>query len=368
MNDVAELKQFVVAHARAQGIGPARYRAVLERVRTDEDGTPGSWVHEWTRAGERRERDGDLLDATRHYTMARFPYTRGDARREALERSVAAFDKWRAATAPGIERLDLDLPEGRVRCWAAGLSATEPRPLLLVSGGIVSAKEQWAQALVQTARLGMAGVVWEMPGVGENPLRYDAGSWRILPALLDLLAGRARVSETYAIALSFSGHLALRAAVADQRLRGVVTAGAPVSEFFTDVTWQRRLPRITVDTLAALTGTTPDTVLPHMRDWALTKKQLGALGIPVAAIVSRRDEIIPPGDPQLLRSHVRRLRVMDNDDVHGSPRYAGETRLWTVDALLEMRGGNLGRRSGIHLAMRLLRARRALTGTRGAAA
>jgi hypothetical protein len=368
MNDVAELKQFVVAHARAQGIPPARYQAVLDRVDTDEDGPPGSWVHEWTRAGEGRERDGDLLDAARHYNMARFPHAGGGARREALRRCVDAFDRWRAAQAPGIERLELDLPEGRVRCWATGLSATQPLPLLLVSGGIVSVKEQWAQVLVRTARLGMAGVVWEMPGVGENPLRYGAGSWRVVPALLDLLAGRAQVHETYAIALSFSGHLALRAAVDDSRLRGVVTAGAPVSEFFADVTWQRRLPRITVDTLAALTGTGPDAVLGHMRDWALTKKQLGALDVPVAAIVSRRDEIIPPADPQLLRSHVRRLRVMDNDDVHGSPRYADETRLWTVDALLEMRGGNLGRRSGIHLAMRALRARRALAGIRGGAA
>lgn len=368
MNDIAELKQFVHAHARAQGIPPARSQAVLDRIETDEDGTPGSWVREWTRAGEARERDGDLLDAGRHYALARFPYADGDARRDAQVRCVTAFDRWRTTDAPAVEPLELDLPDGRVRCWATGLSATEPRPLLLVSGGIISVKEQWARVLLLTRRLGMAGVVWEMPGVGENPLRYDADSWQILPAMLDALAGRARVDDAYAIALSFSGHLAMRAAVDDSRLRGVITAGAPVSEFFVDTRWQERLPRVTVDTLAALTGTTAGTALPHMRDWGLTRKQLNALDIPLAAIVSRRDEIIPPSDPQLLRSRVPQLRVMDNDDVHGSPDHAAETRLWTLDALLEMRGGNLGRRSGIHVAMRLLRARRALTRSRGAAA
>lgn len=368
MNDTAELKQFVLAHARAQGIPPARSAAVLDRIETDEDGTPGSWVHEWTRAGEAREREGDLLDAGRHYALARFPYADGGARQEAQARCVTAFDRWRSTDAPGVEPLELDLPGGRVRCWATGLSATDPRPLLLVSGGIISVKEQWAQVLVLTRRLGMAGVVWEMPGVGENPLRYGAESWRIVPALLDALAGRARVEDAYAIALSFSGHLALRAAVDDSRLRGVITAGAPVSEFFTDTRWHERLPRVTVDTLAALTGTTADTVLPHMREWGLTREQLGALDIPVAAIVSRRDEIIPAADPGLLRTSVARLRVMDNDDVHGSPGHAAETRLWTLDALLEMRGGNLGRRSSIHLALRLLRARRALARTRGGAA
>jgi esterase FrsA len=366
-NDVGELKQYVVAHARAQRLSRADYRAVLDRITGDDDGAEGSWAVEWSRAGRALESRDRMLEAVRFFTMARFPYVDGPARQDALERSVAAFDRWRSATTT-IERLDVPVPDGgRVRCWTSGLTG-DGRPLVLVSGGIVSTKEQWAPLLPLLGRLGFAGVVTEMPGVGENTLRYTADSWQMLSHILDAVRDRADVSRTHAVCLSFSGHMALRAALDDARIRSIITVGAPVAAFFTDPAWQRRLPRVTVDTLAHITGTKDADgeadVLGRMAGWALTGERLGSLRIPVHYLASRRDEIIPPDDPLLLRRHVRHLSLLENDDVHGSPRHAMESRLWVLLSLLRARGTRDPRTAALAGLLATLRARHRLAGPR----
>lgn len=349
MNDIDELKQFVQVHAKAQNI--TGYERVLERIRNDDNERAGSWAREWMNSATSLERGGRLLEASRHYTMARFPYVDCSARQRALECAISCFDRWRKENTD-IQRLHVTLPNGTFHCWTAGLSTKRHRPVMLIMGGIVSTKEQWAPVLRTVDRLGVAGVVTEMPGTGENTLPYDGESWRMLPALLDSIADQADVEHTYALALSFSGHMALRCAVEDLRIRGIVTSGVPVRTFFTDVAWQHALPRITVNTLAHLTGTTPGEVTGHIRHWALTPEQLGALDIPVHCMVSRRDEIIPASDVRLLSRHVPETSFLEQDDVHGSPRHVIESRLWTVRSLLHMRRAGFPVRIGVYAILR----------------
>lgn len=335
---------------------PRRHRRLLDRITTDEGDRAGSWVHEWSAEAGRLAAGGHLLTACRHYNMARFPYVDGPARQRALEECVGAFDAWRA-DGTGIEPVTADLPGGPVPCWSIDLSARDRRPLLLVMGGIVSVKEQWAPVLVQARRLGMAGLVAEMPGVGQNPLRYGPESMSLVSELLDAVADRADVDRTYAVALSFSGHLALRAAVDDSRIRGIITAGAPVRRFFTDTVWQAGLPRVTVDTLTHISGNG----LAGLRSMALEEKDLKALTVPVYCLVSRRDEIIPGEDPAFIRRHVRDTRVVENDDVHGSPRTFLDSRLWIMRSILELTGGRAPQRAALTT---LLGARRAFRAAR----
>ncbi|MER7519750.1 alpha/beta hydrolase [Streptomyces sp. NPDC126499] len=366
MNDVTELKRFVEVHGRILGIPGGRLAQVLGRIRHDEDGAPGSWAREWTEAGVELERRGREVEAGRHFNIARFPYVDGPARADAQARTVASFDRWRLGGS-GIQRVDLDLSGGRVRCWAAGLAPRggERAPVLLLSGGIVSVKEQFGPILAKAGRLGLTVVATEMPGVGENEQRYGADSHRMVSEILDALADRADTDRTVAVMMSFSGHMALKAALHDKRIQGVVTAGAPIGDFFTDTGWRPRVPRVTVDTLAHLTGHGPDTVLPRLADLALTPEELSALQVPVAYTVSARDEIIPPGDRLLLENHVRDLRLLVHDDVHGSPSHVAESRLWSLRSALDALGGYGPQRRFLGLALAALRFRERLTGTGG---
>jgi esterase FrsA len=329
VNDLAELKRYVAIHAKGQDI--TGYERLLDRIRTDGDG-PGSWAGEWCAEGDRLAERGKHLEASRYYIMARFPFVDGPARRRAYEKSLESFAMWRAGQ--DIHRVDVDADGLRISGWHSGLSKGERKPLLVVMGGFLTVKEQWAPALSVFSQLGLATIVTEMPGVGENEVPYDRNAWRFLSRLLDGVADRADVSQTYALAMSFSGHLALRCAMEDSRIKGVITVGAPVNGFFTDTAWQKELPRVTVDTLNHLTGGD----LADMRDWALTPEHLSKLDTPVAYVASLRDEVIPPADPAMLRAHVPDVEILSHDDVHGSPSHLTETKLWLVLSLARMRG------------------------------
>jgi len=357
MNDLIELKEYVRVHARGQRI--PRYGTILDRIETDDGGGPGSWVGEWCAAGTDLQRQGRHVDAVRHFALARFPFVDGPARQDAAERCVAAVQRWRADRTD-VAPLAVELKDGTVRCWTSGLSTRERRPLFLVMGGIVSVKEQWAPMLAHAGRLGMAVVVTEMPSVGENTVPYGPDSWRMTAGLLDDLADRADVSQTYVTALSFSGHLALRCAVDDPRIRAVVTVGAPVGRFFTDEQWQRRLPAITLDTLAHLMGVPAEDVPGGLADRALAVEQLQALEIPVYYVASRRDEIVPYAETGLLREGVRRLELIEHDDVHASPEHVLETQLWTTRALLHARGSRSAQAGLLGLLLGVARVRRRL--------
>jgi hypothetical protein len=341
-----ELRDLVLLHARAQGLDPARAKQVLERVRRPWGDGPGSWGRVWTEAGDALAEAGRHADACRHYALGRFPYPDGNDRALAAARCAESFERGAPA---GAERLDVTLPEGTVRCWTAGLGAPgrpgPRRPLLLVIGGIVSVKEQWAPILARAGALGFAVLVTELPGVGENTLPYRADSARMISAVLDAVGERADVARTFAIALSFGGHLALRCALADRRLRGIATVGAPVAAFFQDAVWQRQVPVTTVRTLAHLTGTDPSVVFGFTRGWALGEAELRSLDVPVSYVASLRDEIVPLGDAALLRRCVPAAEVVVNDDVHGSPEHLAATRAQLLRAVLRASGAGAVRRA-----------------------
>ncbi|MER5757256.1 alpha/beta hydrolase [Streptomyces sp. NPDC002088] len=360
MNDVAELKLYGLAHARAQNITQAAYEAVCDRIFSDNEDEVGSWVGEWSLEAARLEAEGRLLEACGYYNLARFPAVDGPARERALKKCVEACAAW--AEDHGVTRLDVPVLGATVPCWASGLSATERRPLLLVMGGIISIKEQWMPLLAQASRLGMAVLVAELPGVGENPLPYTADSWRMLSRLLDAVRDTADVEHTYGLTLSFSGHAALRCAVHDRRIKGIITIAAPVSSFFSDLRWRRGLPRITIETLAGLTRTTPADITGDMSSWALTDAELAALDIPVHYLATHEDAIIPAEDVARLRATVAGTKILEYHDGHAGPGNAAETRLWIFLSLLRMRRVRGPRTALLAAVAGVLRLRRLMAG------
>ncbi|MEU5403434.1 alpha/beta fold hydrolase [Streptomyces sp. NPDC005963] len=336
MNHLEELKEFARLHARGQGMTERQVAAVLPWITTDEPGHPGSWARVWTAEADRLAFAGRPIDACRRYALARFPHHGDDDRVRAQHNCVRTFDDWRRRR--GIERLVLDHPGGTVAAWTAGLDGGRRRPLVVIMGGIVSVKEQWAPLLPKLARLGYAAIATEMPGVGENTLRYRADSWELFPHLLDRLGDRARVTQTSVLGLSFSGHLALRAAAVDSRIRSVHTVGAPVADFFTDPLWWPRVPGITRETLRRLTGVADqDELRTVLADFALDAATLESVRVPVNYVVSKRDEIIPAGERELLARTLPRVRFKEFDDVHGSPAHLGALRSWLIASLVRVR-------------------------------
>jgi esterase FrsA len=349
-----ELKQLVLLHARSQGLSIPHCQTILGAIRSDGGDTPDSWVAVWCAKAEACLARGDQLGACRHFNMARFPYLDGIARESAHHRCVVAFQSW--ASERNVKRVDIALDDGHVGVW---LDAETPKhwPLLLVMGGIVSIKEQWGQMIPLARRLRMCIAVTEMPGVGDNTLRYQPDSWRMVTALLNRLADDCDVGQTYMLALSFSGHLALQASLRDSRLRGVLTVGAPVHAFFSEQSHWRHLPETTLRTLAHVTGFAKGRLPSFMKDFSLTADELARIDIPVSYVASRKDEIIPSSEYRMLRDYAPRWRLIEHDDVHGSPHHLLATRLFLIHSLLDMRGGSIIKRRLLGFARWLLRIR-----------
>ncbi|MFD9125594.1 alpha/beta hydrolase [Kitasatospora sp. NPDC059571] len=329
-----ELRELAALHTEAQGLDEETCTRVLGRITRAWGDGAGAWGTEWAAEGDRLAARGRHLEAARLHAMGRFPFPGDPARGYAQRRCVEEFDRWRAAQPMPIGRLEVPGPGGRAVCWTAGLSAAAPRPLLVVMGGIVSVKEQWGPLLAAAEDLGVAMAVTELPGVGENTLPYDVAAPRMLSAVLDALADRADVHRTAAVALSFGGHLALRCAATDPRIRAVATVGAPVRQFFEDAGWQRRVPQTTVGTLARLTRHAPPVVFGYLRGWGLADTELAGLDIPVRYIASLRDEIVPLGEAATLRAAAPGTSVTVFDDVHGSPAHLAETRGLLLETVL----------------------------------
>jgi hypothetical protein len=333
---VDELKSFAGLHAKAQGVDARTLRAVLGRVDDDGDG-PRSWVHAWSEQARRAEGRGRDLAAAGLYGLARFPFVNGPAREAAHRGSVAAFERWRVAAAPGVRRT-VASPAGTFT-YVASTSAPRGAPVLIVIGGIVSPKEQWGQMLGLSRRIGMTVAVTEMPGVGENTLRYTPESATQLSALLDDLqqvTGARCIA--YALAFSFGGHLAMRCALDDARIRGIATVGAPIDAFFAIGARWPTIPSVTRRTMEHLTGV-PESALPRrLPDWRLTADELGRLSIPIRYVASARDEIIPAADPAALAHAAPDVGIVTFDDVHGSPAHLAQVRAWLALSLLRMRG------------------------------
>jgi hypothetical protein len=99
----------------------------------------------------------------------------------------------------------------------------------------------------------------------------------------------------------------------------------------------------------------------RIRGWAIPASLLAGIEIPVSAIVSSADEIIPPGDARILHEHIRDLRLMENDDIHGSPRRTTATRLWTLLSVMRMQPGRRVRQALVGSALTGVRIRQRLT-------
>lgn len=325
-------------HARAQNMDLSRCRRILSRIEVFEREGEGGWGHEWEKEGDLEVAAGKPQSAFQYYNLARFPYPGNDDMEAAHEKCVKTFTSW--AKSKGIEFKRLKARVKGVDIPFYFRSAGTNKPLLLVMGGIVSIKEQWQAFLWAGKKLGVSVLVAEMPGVGENALVYDRSAYDYLSELIDTVQDLADVSHTHIVAMSFSGNLALRQALDDSRIRAITTVGAPVYRFFTDTQWWRQVPLTTKKTLAHLCAVEEGAVFDYIARFSIEGEDLKDLTIPVYYVRSVNDEIIPPGEKDVLMRHVSALNMREYKDVHGSPNHMGDLQKYVPMTVLKEAGTN----------------------------
>jgi esterase FrsA len=331
-----ELKELVLLHTQAQGISFEYSKSILEKITSEEGNQPGSWVYEWSKDAHSLYKKARWLEAAQLYNLARFPFIQSPAHIEAHQACINSFNQW-LLTKANTQTLEIKTPQGTFKTYFTSGSEQKKRPLLVVCGGIVSIKEQWAAFIENADTLGMAIALVEMPGVGENEIVYSPTAWKMFSALLDGLSQLAEVNNTYLVALSFSGQMAIQSAIADKRIQAITTASAPIHHFFSDRQWWNQVPITTKRTLAHLMGIDIKDLFAAISPMALTQTQLKSLAIPLNYIFSLRDEIIPISEKSFLQHHTSKLNLKQFNDVHGSPNHMKEVKFWILLSLLKNR-------------------------------
>jgi esterase FrsA len=352
---VDELKVLIRLHILTQDVNHEVFYRVLDGIETDDDG-PGGWVARWEDEGDRQRAAGRLIDAMQCYNFARFPVIDSLARSRAHDKCLAAWRAWAQASKAPVETTAVAF-QGALVPIHISTAAGPDRPWVLVMGGIVSLKEQWYRTLADGAKLGFRVAVADFPGVGENALAYRADSHRFLSALIDHLHQRGQAAPVYTLGISFGGHLAVRCALEDARVAGVIASGSPLQRFFTDRAWQDRVPETTRRTLAHLCRVQSAALWPLLEGFAVHAAELRGLRVPLCYIASRRDEIVPFDETALIRAEVPHGRVVIFDDVHGSPHHIREIRKLIPLTLLRMDGRAPVLRAALWLLLQIARVR-----------
>jgi esterase FrsA len=336
MSALSEAKQFVGLHARHMGLRPAFVAGILGRISSLDGAGPASWVHEWSVEADAAVREREGRTAANLYNLARFPCADTTAKLHAAERAAQTLGTWLATHGAG-ERRTARVQGNRVT-FLFRAAARPDAPLVILMGGIVSLKEQWAGFLALGPRLGCAVAIVDFPGVGENGVLYTRAAAGVFGAIMDAIEADCDTRHTLIVAPSFGGHLAILRAHTDARVRGIVTIGAPLAHFFTDPRVRHAMPAITSAALMQAMGSDIGAFDRRLSELALGELELAALPVPLTYVASLRDEIIPPQEWQEAAALTNKLRIYPFDDVHGAPRHLREIRLLILAALLRHAG------------------------------
>lgn len=324
-----ELKNFVLLHCKAQQLKTEHVIQALDKITHVGDNEEGSWCSQWFQLAKQQEKDRHWSEATKLFNMARFPFIQNETQKMAHTACVTNFKK--SMESAGVKIETLSLCSGAFKTYATGLD--QNWPVLVVCGGIVSIKEQWQRFLLLSKRLKLCIVITEMPGVGENALRYTSDSWTMFPQIIDSLEGRADTQKCHLMAMSFSGHLALLAAATDSRICGITTVGAPIVDFFRQYS-EDTIPMVTRYTLSHLTGLTQGALYLQIPSWQIDIEKTPKLTIPVYYLQSEYDEIIPLSEIASLNKIALNTQVYRLPDVHGSPNNMHLVAPWALTSIL----------------------------------
>jgi dienelactone hydrolase len=220
-------------------------RATVARL----DGTTQDrWVPVWRAVGERHEAAGDRLtqegragDARRaylqaktYYAIGRFPGEITSVKRSISDDCARAYRKACAALDPPLQVVEVMHDGQPITChFRAPRAASADRPVaaLLIMCGADVFKEDRGWAAELALEHGMASLVMDGPGTGENPFPWAPASVSAWVAAVDHLMQRPEVDAARigAFGISRGGYSVLQLAgtVPDKVHAVVASAGHP---------------------------------------------------------------------------------------------------------------------------------------------
>lgn len=205
--------------------------------------TQDHWVPVWEALGRQHEDEGDSLEASgdhgaarraylqakTYYAMGRFPGEITDVKKGISEACARAYRKACAHLDPPLEVVDVPHQGRDIRVhFRAPTESDGPLPGVLIMCGADVFKEDRGWAAELALEHGMASVVMDGPGTGENPFPWSPDSVSAWVAAIDYLASRPEVDTDRigAFGISRGGYSVLQLAGTVPEKMGAVVANA----------------------------------------------------------------------------------------------------------------------------------------------
>ena len=296
--------------------------------------TQDNWVPVWRAAGQKHEDDGDALDAAgdtdgarrahlqakTYYAIGRFPGEITPLKAEVSGDCARAYRKASQYLDPPMEVAEVEFEGETIRTHFRaphGADQANPVPAVLIMCGADVFKEDRGWAADMAFDEGLASLVMDGPGTGENPFPWDPSSVGAWVAAIDYLADRPEVDESRiaAFGISRGGYSVMQlAGVYPEMVKAVVAiAGHPFGYEMTDEEMdafvEARNKRATF--VFGEPGDPPsfETWSREKEDELFSRWSLSELGIldditqPVLMINGKQDHLAPIGNIYFMLEH-----------------------------------------------------------------
>lgn len=295
-----------------------------ETVARLEGTTQDHWVPVWREVGRRHEAEGDRLEesgdlegarraylqAKTYYAIGRFPGEITDLKREVSQDCARAYLKACVHLDPPMEVVEFDHKGETIRAhFRAPVSNTPVAAVLIMCGADVFKEDRgWAQDMSMDN--GLASLVMDGPGTGENPFPWAPESVSAWEAAIDYLASRPEVDgdRIGAFGISRGGYSVMQlAGTAPDKVKAVVaSAGHPFGYVMDDdeleefvrvrnerATWRFGAP----DDPPSFPSTSVEKEREDFARWALSEQGiLDNITMPVLMHNGKHDHLAPIGN------------------------------------------------------------------------
>jgi len=296
--------------------------------------TQDLWVPVWREVGLAHEAEGDRLEALGDYegarreylqaktyfAIGRFPAEITEAKRAISDDCARSYRKACAHLDPPLEVVEVPHRGEAIRSHfraPSHASVDHPVPAVLIMCGADVFKEDRGWAGEMALSEGMASLVMDAPGTGENPFPWAPESVSAWEAALDWLAARPEVDADRlgAFGISRGGYSVMQlAGVAPTKLKAVVAnAGHPFGyrmsdeemKAFVDHANQRASWQFgEAGGPGFFPSTSPEDEMEKFSRWALSEQGiLENITMPVLMINGKHDHLAPIGNIYFMFEH-----------------------------------------------------------------
>jgi hypothetical protein len=204
-----------------------------------ESTTQDKWVPPWRAAGARHEAEGDAFETAGHldearrayllpktfYAIGRFPGEITPVKAEVSADCARAYRKACAHLDPPLEVVEVACEGRSIQAHFRAAKAEVPLAAVLIMCGSDVFKEARGWAAEMAVAQGLAALVMDAPGTGENPFPWEPESVKAWEAAIDALAERPDVNADRigAYGISRGGYSVMQlAGTAPEKVRAVV--------------------------------------------------------------------------------------------------------------------------------------------------